>query len=287
MTNTNDIITYSQSPKALGGIYVKDHDHLGIKRKKSIINHTHRDDYYVISIITDGQLVMDCEMEKFTATQNSILIVKPYQIHSIKSISSDFKGYFLGIQEYRIPNEVNDLLYTLPEKQQLLSITSKEMDLLSTTFELMKKHMTINSAHKMQIINGLFSTALYSICSHTTSQHITNQLATSSQPTLITGKFKRLITHQTHLNLPSFFANELNITTAHLNDCVKKTTGQTVTYWLKKSILDEAKRLLYYTNKPVKEIAFTLGFEDHTYFSRMFKKLTYQTPLQFRDTVRV
>ena len=284
MTHTNDIITYSQSPKALGGIYIKDHTH--IEQKKSIINHTHRDDYYVISIVTNGEMRMDCEMETFTALRNNILIVKPYQIHNVRHISDDFTGYLLGIQEYRIPNDINDLLYTLPESQQLLNIKEEEMQMLATTFELMKKHTATNSQHKMQIINGLFSTALYSICSQTTHNLQSKELGAQSQPTVITSNFKRLITHQTHLNLPSYFANELSITTAHLNDCVKKTTGQTVSYWLKKSILDEAKRLLYYTNKPVKEIAFNLGFEDHTYFSRMFKKLTYQTPLQFRDTVR-
>ncbi|MDM1502917.1 AraC family transcriptional regulator [Myroides marinus] len=284
MTHTNDIITYSQSPKAFGGIYVKDHIHTSVR--KSIIDHTHRDDYYVISIVTDGELLMDCEMEKFIAQRNNILIVKPYQIHSVRHISNDFKGYFLGIQDFRIPNDINDLLYTLPESQQLLSISEEEMEMLATTFELMKKYIATDSQHKTQIINGLFSTALYSICSQTTHNQSVKDLGTQSQPAVITSNFKRLITHQTHLNLPSYFANELSITTAHLNDCVKKTTGQTVSYWLKKSILDEAKRLLYYTNKPVKEIAFNLGFEDHTYFSRMFKKLTYQTPLQFRDTVR-
>lgn len=284
MTHTNDIITYSQSPKALGGIYVKDHIHTSVR--KSIINHTHRDDYYVITIVTNGQIDMDCEMESFIAKQNNILIVKPYQIHSLRYISDDFTGYFLGIQDYRIPNDLTDLLYTLPKKQQLLDIAEEEMTLLTTTFDLMKHHISKDSQHKTQIINGLFSTALYSICSQTTHNQGIEELGTQTQPTVITSNFKRLITHETHLNLPSYFANELNITTAHLNDCVKKTTGQTVSYWLKKSILDEAKRLLYYTNKPVKEIAFNLGFEDHTYFSRMFKKLTYQTPLQFRDTVR-
>lgn len=72
MTHTNDIITYSQSPKALGGIYIKDHTH--IEQKKSIINHTHRDDYYVISIVTNGEMRMDCEMETFTALRITYLL---------------------------------------------------------------------------------------------------------------------------------------------------------------------------------------------------------------------
>jgi AraC family transcriptional activator of pobA len=44
----------------------------------------------------------------------------------------------------------------------------------------------------------------------------------------------------------------------------------------------EAKRLLYYSRLNVKEIAYELGYEDHTYFSRLFKQNTEMTPLAFR-----
>ncbi|MDR0891633.1 MAG: helix-turn-helix domain-containing protein [Mediterranea sp.] len=44
----------------------------------------------------------------------------------------------------------------------------------------------------------------------------------------------------------------------------------------------EAKRLLLYSNKSVKEIADTLGFEDQATFSRFFKNTTGQSAVQFR-----
>jgi len=45
----------------------------------------------------------------------------------------------------------------------------------------------------------------------------------------------------------------------------------------------EAKRLLLYSNKSVKEIADILGFEDQATFSRFFKNMTGQSALQFRN----
>lgn len=287
----NEIITYSQGPSAYSGIYVKDIGDITKEGKedkiKRIINHTHRDDYYVIAVVKRGVFTMDCEFDHYSAGNNSILIVKPYQIHSVRSFSQDFQAFFLGVQDYRIPNELNYALYTLSAKQQLLYINDEDLDLLSETFILMRKYLKRNDDYKTHIINGLFTTALYKICSLIQEcESKSEDLKILSQPASITASFKRLISHESHLNLPSYFADKLNITTAHLNDCVKKTTGQTVSYWLKKSIIDEAKRLLYYTDKSVKEIAFDLGFEDHTYFSRMFKKHTYQTPLQFRAELR-
>ncbi|MBE4950248.1 helix-turn-helix domain-containing protein [Chryseobacterium culicis] len=47
-------------------------------------------------------------------------------------------------------------------------------------------------------------------------------------------------------------------------------------------ILLEAKRLLFYTDKPVKEIAYDLGYEDPAYFNRLFTHKTGSTPSNFK-----
>ena len=49
-------------------------------------------------------------------------------------------------------------------------------------------------------------------------------------------------------------------------------------------LLLESKRLLYFSSLSVKEIAYTLGFEDASYFVRFFKHLTGTTPLQLRTS---
>lgn len=48
-------------------------------------------------------------------------------------------------------------------------------------------------------------------------------------------------------------------------------------------IVLEGKRLLIYTDKSAKEIAIELGFEDPVSFHRLFRKVTGQTPKEFRD----
>lgn len=47
-------------------------------------------------------------------------------------------------------------------------------------------------------------------------------------------------------------------------------------------ILLEAKRLLFYTDKPVKEIAYDLGYEDPAYFNRLFTNKIGNTPVNFK-----
>lgn len=49
-------------------------------------------------------------------------------------------------------------------------------------------------------------------------------------------------------------------------------------------IVIEARRLLIKTDKTAKEIAFDLGFENVSPFNKMFKKVTGQSPIEFRGT---
>jgi AraC-like DNA-binding protein len=84
--------------------------------------------------------------------------------------------------------------------------------------------------------------------------------------------------------LPSvhYFAQKLNLSTNYLGDLVKHTTGKTASEIIQDKIITEAKIQLKSTDKTIAEIAYNLGFEYPTYFSRLFKKHTEKTPSQFR-----
>ncbi len=51
-------------------------------------------------------------------------------------------------------------------------------------------------------------------------------------------------------------------------------------------IIIEAKRLLIYTDKSAKEIAYEIGFEDASHLSRMFKRHTSLSPSEFKKQLK-
>ena len=65
----------------------------------------------------------------------------------------------------------------------------------------------------------------------------------------------------------------------------KKYLNQTPTSLISNRIIIEAKRELYLTAKPVKQIAAILGYDDEFYFSRFFKKKVGVSPHVYRKTV--
>jgi len=78
------------------------------------------------------------------------------------------------------------------------------------------------------------------------------------------------------------YANRLGFSPKSITKHFQKMGAKTPSEFIKNRILLEAKRLLIYTDKNVKEIAFELGFNDPAYFTRFFTKAILKSPLQFK-----
>lgn len=80
----------------------------------------------------------------------------------------------------------------------------------------------------------------------------------------------------------SYYADALGISPTHLNRIVKQLTGGSTQTLINGKLIDEAQRELLFTQIPVQEIGFRLGFTDPAYFSRFFLTQTGLSPRQWR-----
>ena len=84
---------------------------------------------------------------------------------------------------------------------------------------------------------------------------------------------------------PAQYADLLNISPKALAKITRNHFDKTLTNMIAERIVIEAKRELYLTSKPVKSIAYELGFNDEFYFSRFFKNNADVSPQLYRDNV--
>ena len=96
-------------------------------------------------------------------------------------------------------------------------------------------------------------------------------------------RFEALL-EQRHLERWSVsdYAGALSITPTHLNRITRAATGDTASHLILNRMVREARRNLVYTNLPVSTIAYTLGFDDPAYFSRVYAAATGLSPRAFR-----
>ena len=68
----------------------------------------------------------------------------------------------------------------------------------------------------------------------------------------------------------------------YLSHLFKKELGMTVVDYLTKVRIEEAKRLLQNDKMSIIEIALEVGYEDQSYFSKVFKRNEHTTPMVYR-----
>ncbi len=78
------------------------------------------------------------------------------------------------------------------------------------------------------------------------------------------------------------YADQLNMTYKGLNNLCKRATGQTVKQLIDAYTTLEAKRRLVVEGTRVQELAYELGFDEVTNFTKYFKKHTNLSPSHFQ-----
>jgi AraC-like DNA-binding protein len=103
------------------------------------------------------------------------------------------------------------------------------------------------------------------------------------QPGLF-GRFQQLLeAHYKRWKSVAEYAEHLHVTANHLSVSIKKETGRPASEHIRRRIVLEAKRLISLSDVPLKEVAYQLGFEDVSHFSKLFKRCTGVTFSCFKE----
>ena len=75
----------------------------------------------------------------------------------------------------------------------------------------------------------------------------------------------------------------MNINKCYFCSIFKKETGSTFINYLNSYKIEKSKELLKNPNLSLLDIALSVGFNNQSYYSTVFKKITSKTPLEFRE----
>lgn len=102
---------------------------------------------------------------------------------------------------------------------------------------------------------------------------------------ILVSKFKSLVNKNLHQQYGlNYYSEELNIGLRTLQNAFLKVENQTPKQWLINRMVLEIKRNLMYNGISISEIAYKLGFNEVTNFTKFFKSKTGLTPTQFRKS---
>lgn len=235
--------------------------------------HRHAHLFQVLYIL-DGQANVTLNKKTFSIRGKCAVTIPMGVVHGF-TFQPNIKGFVLSVTSAILGEEmqnaqdtaINNLFHSAhvfqEDSQQFNRLTRHFIDIRD---EL--KRALQNQEQSLLLLTKLVLLTLQRLAAE-------QQLEYSAGPheARILTKFKRLIEEHYLEHWPlSKYASELFVSMSSLNRLCNKNLGESPKNIIQRRLIDEAKRKLVYTQQPIQDLCYSLGFKDYPYFSRFFKK---------------
>jgi len=258
----------------------------------SYFDHLQRNNYYSLIWVTEGNGKLKTDFSEYNFEQNSLFSFSPYQpfmfsSNLIKGIAIYFHSDFFCIHKHQNEVTCNGVLFNNIYQQPFFLVNEKLQSTFETTIDQIKIEMQNSGLAQYELLISYMKIFLISASRLKMEQQPQSvQTSNGIKEPFILQKLKDSIEKDFKTkHSASQYASSLNISPNALAKITRTHFNKTLTALISERIIIEAKRELYLTNKPIKEIAYELGYEDEFYFSRFFKKNTDISPQVYRETV--
>jgi AraC-like DNA-binding protein/mannose-6-phosphate isomerase-like protein (cupin superfamily) len=246
----------------------------------------HRDDHYIFFLLKKGSGSLMIDLQKVDMKTGQLYYILPGQVHQHIRIRRA-EGWFLAIDTSLVPAECRNVFEGKLSLQLPCTLQPALFQQYCHLLTLLQQRYA--GANKARLDRLAIYALLQSFLAMaaTTYDDLPEPNHTLSRPAELARQFRMLMAKNIRtIKSPSGYSTRLNVSPSYLNESVKHITGFPVSYWIQQDILLEAKRLLYYSEFNVKQIAYELGYEDPSYFSRFFRRAAGMSALEFRALYR-
>lgn len=259
----------------------------------SCFDHVQRHNYFTLIWVTEGSGVLKADFSEYPFDKNALLAFSPYQPFMI-SKAADIKGMaihfhpdFFCILKHHKEVSCNGVLFNNIYSPPITYIDASSEGTLKMVIERIKTEMQNPALAQYELLVSYLKIFLITASRLKAQQQpeAANASADNKEPFILQNLRDAIEEHFRTKHSASNYAELLNITPKALAKITKTHFNKTLTDLISERIIIEAKRELYLTNKPIKEIAGELGYEDEHYFSRFFKTNADVSPQVYRETV--
>jgi AraC-like DNA-binding protein len=197
--------------------------------------------------------------------------------------TEDFFERFAGIGTYEVFNDGSS---------PVLRLTTEQHREFSRLFQQMTREIALDFRHKYDLLRALVAQVILMAVKLRPAAEPRPQ--PSNAAVRVTERFMELLEQQFPVASPAYrmalrhpidYAQRMALHVNYLNRALKETTGKTTSHLIADRAIQEAQELLTHTTWNVVEIAWCLGYEDVSHFTKAFKKCGGVTPTYFRKAL--
>lgn len=224
--------------------------------------------------------------------EGTLMFTAPHQVISASPDLEMEQGWGLFfhpdiINGTSLAKKINDYSFFHYDTNEALHISEEEKQTLQDCVEKIKKEYSQNiDKHTQSLIVSNIELLLNYCNRFYDRQFFTRNKVSNDVVQRFEHSLNEYFAQKTlmEVGLPDvkYFAAQLNLSPNYLSDLLNKYTGKTTQEHIHLKLIDTAKTLLLSSEKSISEIAYDLGFEYPSHFTKVFKSKVGKSPTEFR-----
>lgn len=247
--------------------------------------------YYDITFVTEGEGRFSIDNQTNEATSRDVFFSKPGEIRNWDT-RHIVNGYALIFEDEFLSSLFKDSLFVQHLSFFQSGKTSSKLQLPDELYmrilqilHNIKTEIDSYRQNDVYVLRALLYEVLMLLDREYKKVNMEEETTSKEVGNIHIDKFMKLVeSHLKEQHSVQYYADKLCITPNYLNEIVTSTKGISAKQYIRNKVMDEAKRLLTYTDFSISDIAFELHFSTVSYFIRSFRQYTGTTPLLYRRT---
>jgi YesN/AraC family two-component response regulator len=243
-----------------------------------IVSSAHSHDYYEMVWIQKGSGVLKADLQEHGIGSDQLYFLKPGQVHQLET-DAEMEGFvlsftdsFLKMVEQEFDWSCQNALFQLFAIKNVLRIREEMVTELSEVVVDMVKEFNHDYPFRTQLLKNYFR--IFLIYLSRQYEEIGPAVKQSRETDLVRSFISMVDKNYREKKMVADYAAELLVTPNYLNGIIKKNTGFSAGHLIRERVVLEAKRLARHSDAGMKEIAYSLGFNDSGHFSKFFKSVS-------------
>lgn len=246
-----------------------------------MIQELHRHDFYYVLALERGSGSHDIDFASYPVADHTVFVMRPRQVHQL-TLHAGSSGYLVGFKTEFLADHTARSMQLLRKAACInyYPVGAERFSGIGTTLSRIHSEYFTKAAGYFDVIKASLSILFVELARHVESAGATAEVSYNQKRL---DEFQSLLEANiaTHKQV-SEYAGMLNLTPYQLNAITRSLLGKTSSEVINEYILLESKRFLLGTANQVNQVAYTLGYEDPSYFIRFFRKHTGFSPEAFR-----
>lgn len=231
---------------------------------------------YQINYITEGYGIFENAFGSFRITPGTLIILFPGEWHRYRPLkTTGWKEHYVGFTGNLVQKILKPEFFK--KENPVIKVGFRD-DLQDIFYRILENAINEKTGYQ-QICTGLCVAYVGQIISGIKNKEFEGK---EIEKKIQMACFMLRETLTREINAEEL-AKELNVGYSYFRRMFKKYTGISPVQYHLQLKLKKAENMLSMTDKPIKEIAFDLGFQSLFYFSKLFKQKKGMSPTEMRN----